>query len=64
MVFTRILTRMKDRHKTNVLLVANWKSDVGYAWWLMENFWAEIAEFCKERDWRCHVCYPEVSSLS
>lgn len=26
-----------------MLLVANYASDVGYAWWLMEGFWASIA---------------------
>jgi len=26
-----------------LLLIANWKSDVGYAWWLMESFWVSIA---------------------
>ncbi|WP_224983403.1 glycosyltransferase family 4 protein [Geomonas agri] len=30
--------------KSNILLVANYKSDVGFAWWLMENFWAQIAD--------------------
>ena len=27
----------------NILLVGNWSSDTGYAWWLMETFWVAIA---------------------
>lgn len=47
--------------KNNVLLVANWKSDVGYAWWLMENFWVEINKLCEENGSRCHLIYPAIN---
>jgi len=41
-----------------VLLVANYESDVGYAWWLMENFWREIAVAADRRGVRSLLVYP------
>lgn len=38
---------------SHILLVANWESDVGYAWWLMENFWATIAQYYRAQNRRC-----------
>lgn len=34
---------MKRENQTSLLLVANYPSDVGYAWWLMESFWVALA---------------------
>lgn len=49
-------------HKPGVLLVANWDSGVGYAWWLMESYWCVIAAHYAG----CHVvqlAYPSISAL-
>jgi len=45
----------------NILLVGNWKSDTGYAWWLMEAFWLAIAKKY-EHACRVIVCYPEITT--
>ena len=34
---------MKREERPSLLLVANYPSDVGYAWWLMESFWVKLA---------------------
>lgn len=47
----------------NILLVANYDSDVGYAWWLMENFWAEIAKHFGRQGRRCVLIYPKLNGL-
>ena len=47
----------------NILLVANWESDVGYAWWLMENFWVTISDHFKEQGMACHLIYPTISRI-
>lgn len=46
-----------------VLLVANYESDVGYAWWLMENFWALIARAMQARGRRVVLAYPKVAVI-
>ena len=45
-----------------ILCVANWKSDVGYAWWLMESYWAKICEHFSPR-YRVHLAYPEINTV-
>lgn len=47
----------------NILLVANWDSGVGYAWWLMENFWRTIADHFIGQGMQCHLIYPRISRL-
>jgi glycosyltransferase involved in cell wall biosynthesis len=47
----------------SVLLVANFAPDVGYAWWLMERFWIEVAKACQEHGLRCHVAYPRLTNV-
>ncbi|MBR9846819.1 MAG: glycosyltransferase family 4 protein [Algicola sp.] len=54
---------MKKRSKKNVMLVANWKSDVGYAWWLMENFWVQISLLADSADKNCYLLYPSLSKI-
>jgi len=49
--------------KGNVLLVANWESDVGYAWWLMESFWVAIAERYSSVGSRILLIYPVLNEL-
>lgn len=48
---------------SHILLVANWGSDVGYAWWLMENFWVAIARHYQAQNRRCILIYPQVRKL-
>ena len=45
-----------------LLLVANYDSGAGYAWWLMESFWARLAEHYHGRC-RVLLAYPSISSL-
>ena len=56
---------MKKRSEeyTNILLVANYESDVGYAWWLMENFWSEISFHFKKTRRNCTLIYPNINSI-
>ena len=48
---------------STVLLVGNWDSGVGYAWWLMESFWVVLAERYASTE-RALLAYPIVSTLS
>jgi glycosyltransferase involved in cell wall biosynthesis len=50
------------RNFNSILLVANYDSNVGYAWWLMESFWAVIAEhYCKS--YNIILVYPSISHI-
>lgn len=42
----------------NILLVANYAPSVGYAWWLMEHFWVEIATLAEAAGARTFLAYP------
>jgi glycosyltransferase involved in cell wall biosynthesis len=46
----------------NILLVGNWPSDTGYAWWLMETFWIAIANRFRSVC-RVIVCYPKLTTV-
>lgn len=46
----------------SLLLVANYISDVGYAWWLMESFWVKIAEYYHSNN-RIILSYPIINIL-
>jgi len=46
-----------------VLLVANYESGVGYAWWLMENFWAVIARALEPQARACILAYPTIGTV-
>lgn len=46
-----------------LLLVANYDSGVGYAWWLMESFWAKLAEHCHRQN-PVILAYPSISNVS
>src|SRR5687767_9930533 len=46
-----------------VLLVANYESDVGYAWWLMENFWNLIATRMAAEGRPCILAYPRIGAI-
>lgn len=45
------------------LMVANWPSDVGYAWWLMESFWVTLAKHYHE-EYRAIIAFPSLRTLS
>lgn len=48
--------------KSTILLVANYESDVGYAWWLMESYWAAIARAYSPAE-RIVLAYPKLSGV-
>jgi hypothetical protein len=50
-------------HKDNILLVANYESTVGYAWWLMENFCVEIARCFSEQGRQIFLIYPKITAI-
>ena len=45
-----------------ILCVANWKSDVGYAWWLMESYWVKISELYADK-YTTLLAYPEINAV-
>ena len=47
----------------SILLVANYESDVGFAWWLMENFWVELSELFRRRGGRAFLVYPAINAI-
>lgn len=47
----------------SLLLVANWDSGVGYAWWLMESFWITLARAYSPTH-RVLLAFPSVSEVS
>jgi len=48
--------------RDSMLLVANYDSDVGYAWWLMEGFWVALANrYAAEA--QVLLAYPSISRL-
>ncbi len=49
-------------NKQGILCVANWESNVGYAWWLMESFWVKISEEF-DGDYDVRLVYPEITTL-
>lgn len=48
--------------ETTLLLVANYDSGVGYAWWLIESFWTQLAEQYHYNN-RVVLAYPTISQL-
>lgn len=48
--------------KPALLLVANWDSDVGYAWWLIESYWVELAKRYHEY-YSPILAYPSISKI-
>jgi len=52
-----------DSRAGAVLLVANYESDVGYAWWLMENFWNLIAQAAAAVGRKTLLAYPKINTI-
>jgi glycosyltransferase involved in cell wall biosynthesis len=46
-----------------VLLVANYRPDVGFAWWLMEHFWVRAARLAGESTLQTLLAYPETGEI-
>lgn len=44
-------------------MVANYPPDVGFAWWLMERFWAAIARHVDSQDRKCYLAFPAAGVL-
>jgi glycosyltransferase involved in cell wall biosynthesis len=53
---------LNSTKNNNILLVANYESDVGYAWWLIENFWSAIAK-AFHQDRKCYLIYPVIHQI-
>ena len=55
---------MKDNTlaKPGILLVANWDSNAGYAWWLIESYWTVIHKLYSETH-QVYLCYPSISTV-
>lgn len=47
----------------NLLLVSNYPSDVGYAWWLMEHFWTLLAARFEAKGAKTFLAYPGITTL-
>jgi glycosyltransferase involved in cell wall biosynthesis len=47
----------------NILLVANWESNVGYAWRLIENFWITISGHFMRQGRVCYLIYPQITKI-
>ncbi len=54
---------MNKRSSGNILLVANWESDVGYAWWLMESFWLSISDYYRQHNLDSVLIYPKITTI-
>jgi len=44
-----------------LLLVANWDSGTGYAWWLMKSFWLLLSDYYSTRRGLVFLAYPSIS---
>ena len=53
----------KTDNRENILLVANWESNVGYAWWLMENFWITIEKHFANQGKSSYLIYPKITLI-
>lgn len=53
---------MRQTHKPGFLMTANWDSGVGYAWWLMESYWAVLAGVYDGR-YSCYLAFPTISAI-
>ncbi len=46
-----------------LLLVANWESSTGYAWWLMESFWQTLGKHYLDKGKDVYLIYPSISTV-
>lgn len=50
------------KNRPALLMVANFDSGVGFAWWLMESFWAKLSSHYQHR-FRAILIYPSISTV-
>lgn len=53
---------MIQKSRPSILLVANWDSDVGYAWWLMESFWVSLSHTYSNEN-NILLAYPNITRI-
>jgi glycosyltransferase involved in cell wall biosynthesis len=51
---------MSRSYDGNILLVSNYPSDVGYAWWLMELFWVSLSKQFEQISKTAFLAYPSI----
>lgn len=56
-------TRPRPQDHETVLLVANYRPGVGFAWWLMENFWLRFARIARDRGLQPVIAYPKEGTI-
>jgi glycosyltransferase involved in cell wall biosynthesis len=49
--------------RETLLMVGNYRPDVGFAWWLMEHFWIELAKLGREHGLEPLIAFPETGQL-
>ncbi len=55
----KIDLRMPTNDRTPlVAMIANYPKGTGYAWWLMERLWNEIAAAAADKGWQSVIVYP------
>lgn len=54
----------KAPQNKTLLCLANFSSEAGYAWWLMERFWALLANYVTSAGWRVIVAFPKIENVS
>lgn len=57
------MTENRKANRGSVLLVSNYSSDVGYAWWLMEHFWTLLAHHFEKQGSKAFLAYPSITEL-
>jgi len=55
---------MNSKLSGNLLLVSNYPSNTGYAWWLMEHFWKTQALMFEAAKLKTFLAYPEINDIS
>jgi glycosyltransferase involved in cell wall biosynthesis len=48
-----------NNNRPLIAMVANYPKGTGYAWWLMERFWDEIATTAVTRGWQSMIVFPQ-----
>jgi len=56
------MNRNEHIEQVSFLLVANFDSGVGYAWWLMESFWVVLADKYHHK-YKVILAYPSISTI-
>jgi glycosyltransferase involved in cell wall biosynthesis len=54
---------MSNKNHNNILLVANYRSDVGFAWWLMENYWSQLSLYFRNNKMESFLIFPHIAAI-